>query len=568
MLVVFMGNVSATGDDNTTLSQSIDEVVDHNNNEILTVKESSAGNDSGLKELENNNILKANNDNDILSSSVTVDGTTFDDIQNTINNANDGDTIILNGLYTESGSQISITKTLTFIGINGATLDGQNKNHRIFHITANNVILNNITFINAASDNDGAVYWYGVNGSIVNSSFINNTAKGGGAVHWRGVNGSIVNSSFVNNTAKGGGAVSWYGVNGSIVNSSFVNNTAYSGGSGGGAVSWYGVNGSIVNSSFVNNTASDRGGAVHWYHGVNGSIVNSSFVNNTASLYGGAVHWESSDNGSIVNSSFMNNTASDCGGAVHWYHGVNGSIVNSSFVNNTAEFYGGAVHWESSDNGSIVNSSFVNNTASDRGGAVYWVEYWEDTISNSIFIDNKCESTSLLLSDSSLTFSGGENYINAIYSDNDIIFDNVTFWNGSVVNTNDVTPIKSNQEAGINITIEIYDSNNNLVDNVTAMTNSSGQIFYDYIKLNAGQYTYKAYHPEDNYYTYIETTGSLIIKKYDIITLDKQTLYYNITQNTIKINATIQDNETKNTINSNNIKLLFICLVVIFLEFI
>ena len=51
------------------------------------------------------------------------------------------------------------------------------------------------------------------------------------------------------------------------------------------------------------------------------------------------------------------------------------------------------------------------------------------------------------------------------------------------------------------------------------MTNASGQMVYDYSKLKAGQYTYKAYHIEDNYYTFIETTGTIIVKNstYDIV---------------------------------------------------
>ena len=115
ILMIFIGSASAASDENNTLSQSIDEVIDYNNNEILSVEVSSAGNDSSLKELETKNILKANNDNDILSSNITVEGNTFNDIQNEINKANNGDTIILDGIYTESGKQIVINQTLTFI---------------------------------------------------------------------------------------------------------------------------------------------------------------------------------------------------------------------------------------------------------------------------------------------------------------------------------------------------------------------------------------------------------------------------------------------------------------------
>ena len=41
ILVIFIGSASAASDDNNTLSQSIDEVIDYNNNEILAVEVSS-----------------------------------------------------------------------------------------------------------------------------------------------------------------------------------------------------------------------------------------------------------------------------------------------------------------------------------------------------------------------------------------------------------------------------------------------------------------------------------------------------------------------------------------------
>ena len=89
------------------------------------------------------------------------------------------------------------------------------------------------------------------------------------------------------------------------------------------------------------------------------------------------------------------------------------------------------------------------------------------------------------------------------------------------------------------------------------MTNASGQMVYDYSKLKDGQYTYKAYHIEDNYYTFIETTGTLSLKKYDIIILDNQTVFASM-QNSVKLNATIKDNQTNQIIRPTNTKLIFI----------
>ena len=80
ILIIFIGSASATDDNNTQqLSQNIDEITVDNTDEILTDEVSSAGNNSGLKELDSDNIsfnklsnvqskdlLKASNDNDVL----------------------------------------------------------------------------------------------------------------------------------------------------------------------------------------------------------------------------------------------------------------------------------------------------------------------------------------------------------------------------------------------------------------------------------------------------------------------------------------------------------------------
>ena len=68
---------------------------------------------------------------------------------------NTKDVIELNGTYTSSGKAITVKKSLTFNGVNGATLDGK-KLSGIFYIPANaTVTFNNIKFINATVTSDG-----------------------------------------------------------------------------------------------------------------------------------------------------------------------------------------------------------------------------------------------------------------------------------------------------------------------------------------------------------------------------------------------------------------------------
>ena len=361
-----------------------------------------------------------------LGKSYFVENYTFSGIQNVVNSASAGDTIVLSGTYVGNGTQILVSKKLTFKSIGETILDGKNSS-RAFNITGKNVTINNLTFINCLGNtyggaiywpgangvldnctfmnnygtiNAGAVNWPGANGTLMNCNFVNNSGNYSGAVFWGGVNGSvkncifidnsalyycgaiyflgnstsIYNCSFVNNSADGGngGALIWSGSYGELKNCSFVNNSANSDDNG-GAVYWFGVNGSVLNCSFIDNSA-DFGGAVYW-SAVNGSVLNCSFSNNSAAGYGGAISWSWDANGSVVNCTFLNNAANNIkngdsrGGAIDW-NGVNGSVLNCSFANNSARA-GSTIHWNGV-NGSVMGCSFVNSSFSSSYGAIWW----------------------------------------------------------------------------------------------------------------------------------------------------------------------------------------------------
>ena len=160
ILFVLMGSVSAINDNITDLSQDTD-------NAIAQEKISTGNDDSSLKEIENNEILKTDSENTTLKT--LVGGNTFADIQTVIDSAASGDTLELNGLYKGSGTPVIIDKNnLTIVG-NDAILDAQGQS-RIFNITGTGIILKNIGFINGnATDKGGAIYWYGVNNLLVRS---------------------------------------------------------------------------------------------------------------------------------------------------------------------------------------------------------------------------------------------------------------------------------------------------------------------------------------------------------------------------------------------------------------
>lgn len=114
---------------------------------------------------------------------------------------------------------------------NGAILNG-NKTCRLFNITASNVVIDGLTFINANSSSGGphdssrnkygagsALYIAASNVRVENCEFINNTASGtysaGGALFTAAgcVNNYLVNCTFKNNTANIGGAIRFHGNN-------------------------------------------------------------------------------------------------------------------------------------------------------------------------------------------------------------------------------------------------------------------------------------------------------------------------------------------------------------------
>ena len=162
---------------------------------------------------------------------VTSSMKTFEDITNIISNAHEGDEINLEGTYYGTGSTITVNKELTIKGNGETTLDAKNLSG-ILSVSANNVRINNIRFVNGKINaNGGAINWIGKNGTISNCTFINCSAENGGSVYWNAENGMINTSTFDKSTAtQNGGAIYWNANNGEIANSIFTNSYAQNGG--------------------------------------------------------------------------------------------------------------------------------------------------------------------------------------------------------------------------------------------------------------------------------------------------------------------------------------------------
>ena len=421
-----------------------------------------------------------------------------------------------------------------------------------------NYTVRNCSFSQNSAQEGGAIYNNYI-AFISNSNFTNNSANDGGAIYnihiatvsycnftsnsanrkgniFSHLNLDLFESYFENNTAAIGGAV-YSDNNCSVANCTFIANSASN---SGGAI--YIANSSkYINACEFYNNSADDGGAIYWI-ALSGSIQNSNFKRNIARNNGGALFLQELDTYAIEVSSFFNNSAIN-GGAVYF---VNSSINFdlSSFANNTA-LNGAAIYCLNSSifldfclfnynhayadagaiflnvsNASIVDSYFRFNIAEERGSGICAISedlYSILNITGSSFLNNKAKADSLIVDEIQralvVEFNGLNNYINAIYKGDlvDLNLANVDYWSGDIVNSDN--EFFNTGKAGHKIVFEVYGSQNELLVNTTLTTNLFGEQYYYINNLAKGNYTYKAYRLEDDYYTYAEAVGNFSTNK-------------------------------------------------------
>ena len=115
---------------------------------------------------------------DLISSDIDVDGDSFSDIQDAVDDCESGDTIYLNGkTYTGNGTQITISKSLTIDG-SGKNTDSKSTIHtnvssRVFSVSGNcKVVLKNIIFEKLDFNGNGAAIYQNTGSlSLINCNF-------------------------------------------------------------------------------------------------------------------------------------------------------------------------------------------------------------------------------------------------------------------------------------------------------------------------------------------------------------------------------------------------------------
>ncbi|GAA5818030.1 MAG: Psudogene of putative outer membrane protein pmp20 precursor [Methanobrevibacter sp. CfCl-M3] len=243
-------------------------------------------------------------------------------IKEAIDNANDGDIIILDGgTYNGTGNyNIDVNKSVTIKAKEDmeVIIDAEGKG-RVFSNVVADAILDGLVITGGKTKNDGG----GVvnNGSLINCTIKNNAAtNAGGVVN----NGSLINCTISNNIAN---------------NAAGVDNRD---------------KGNVKDCIVTGNTASNFGGVFN-----SGSVTVCTISNNTANNNFGGV----GNNGIVTACTILNNTANNDIGGI--YNIDNGKVKDSTIIGNKSNNNFGGVF----NNGAIItNCTIKDNIATNAAG--------------------------------------------------------------------------------------------------------------------------------------------------------------------------------------------------------
>jgi len=316
-------------------------------------------------------------------SDLDEDGTPdhpFDAIQEAIDAASDGDTIIVrDGTYTGGGNRdIDFKgKAVHLMSENGpenCVIDAQGteaEEHRGFVFQngeGEDSIVNGFTITGGYAYHVGSTFWgAGMGGGVLyalNSSptLMNNTItgnSGGGVFPWHAGACVIVNNIIALNTGVG----IRYGQGATVTGNTIIGNT-------GAGIGMYFSSGTIANNMITGNSP---GIAIHYS---SATIVNNTIVDNTFNWAGAGIQLVGSNGGlaTIAGNIITGNTTLDAfGGGFACTSLYTLTITNNIIARNSAtgeNAYGGAMYIGVSATGTIANNTIVDNTAEVSGGGI------------------------------------------------------------------------------------------------------------------------------------------------------------------------------------------------------
>ncbi|WP_407393665.1 beta strand repeat-containing protein, partial [Methanobrevibacter sp.] len=482
-----------------------------NNMTLTTMSDDISGSLSGESAMDN---LQISNDNEILATDHDFSGSTLAEIQDYLNSGNvqAGDTIYLGNKTIDStgwnnwDNDIVVDVTIPNLKISGGSSTNPNSYstissaNKIFRLSASGITLTNIEFTNTREGPLCAVDIQSSDCTISNCAFDHCNNQYGGAIHssTSSSNTKIENCNFTNNQAVwggSGGAMYLEGSNTEITGCNFDSNTAQNY----GAIYSTGTT-EIRNSNFTNNKGSNADGGAVYIGGENSVVDNCNFVANEATaghLFGGAIAIAGTGS-SIINSNFERNKAGHGGAVYIESSGIN--VENCNFTENEAST-GGAISVYQ-DDATITNCDFTSNTATESGGAIYIADDCHNAdMSYCNFTDNNAATGKAIYADGSADGKvsncelGGVNDLSVNAGYPVLTFTLATDYSNIVVGNIEGASGGEGSKVPLpneDITLEIRDSHGGLVTTVTDVTDSNGQITYDYSALPKDTYTYTA----------------------------------------------------------------------------
>ncbi|WP_405307705.1 beta strand repeat-containing protein [Methanobrevibacter sp.] len=456
--------------------------------------------------------------------------------------------INLNKSYTYTKGYDTMTEGILInynnvtINGNGHTINATGKT-RIFKITGSDVTLNDITFTEGyTADDGGAIHWSGSNPNILNCYFVNNTAKEGGANYfYKELDFSNINATFINNTATehGGANYFFYGLTNVRITGNFINNKAIGSGAnefekpltnvsiignfinnkanGAGANSFKELNNVNIIGNYTDNTANLLAGANYFDQQLTNVNIIGNYNHNKGGQLGGANYFTKSLVNVNITGNYNDNTASTLGGANHFIQTLTNVNIIGNYSDNTA-FYGGANNFRNNLINVAIIGSYINNKA-DNGGANNFEKtlenvtitgnYIRNSGSNVIYISNSSQNNvirdSVFINNNAINIgiaNGNINVINNWFGNNASNYDsNITNVRGvevdnwlfldAAANPSSFSFIEStnitfklylyNQSAPT--TISVYD--NTLIQPIElSLTKTNGEINQDSVSLD------------------------------------------------------------------------------------
>ena len=299
------------------------------------------------------------------------------DLQEVINQANNGDTISIKGKF--QGNFANNGLSLTFLGKKNAVLDGENASS-VFTIYSTNIAVQ-VVFENITIQNGSArLYGGGIlnddgyeNQVILNNCIIKNNSASqyGGGIYSQG-RLNLENSILSGNSSLNGGGIAIYEGYVWLTNCIIAENSCSSEGWGGG-IYLENTAATLDQVQIKNNSAPDGyGGGITAYDYVYATIKNSILSqNNATGGYGGALYSESVESQgnliTFIDSTIKENKASYGGGIYNSgiIYGSYISLVNTSVKKNSAIFSGGGIYTLSSGISILPNKEVKNNSPDD-----------------------------------------------------------------------------------------------------------------------------------------------------------------------------------------------------------